>query len=376
MIRQLTPRRPLGRHGVTCLTHLFLIALGGCSDSASGPGEPMARDIAVLNSIGQTLATFSVAETLGASGSPVDLGAGFDGDAFDVTSSFAVTTVSSFGGSRVLFVDLSSGRVFTSAFPDPEADLANPSAASFDSEGNVWVAGRGSDAVYRLSPGDPLAERIATEVGTFVERVVPVGDLLYAVDANIDDDGGSYQPLGPGRIVVLSRSGVEEEVIDLPATAFNPTDAVESSGRMVVLAAGTFDPGTFLPSNDGALVVIDLEAGVAGSAVPLAANGVSLELGADGSVYVTTSSDHQTLNLLRFDPVSGSFVRGPDNPITVLGGNGRAVDCWSATALDDGRIVCTTFSFAEAGRLVLADREGSFIDEVASGFGSTDVALR
>jgi hypothetical protein len=38
MIRQLTPRRPLGRHWVTYLTHLFLIALGACSDSASGPG--------------------------------------------------------------------------------------------------------------------------------------------------------------------------------------------------------------------------------------------------------------------------------------------------------------------------------------------------
>jgi hypothetical protein len=376
MMRHPLPGRRLGRRRVTYLTPLFLIALGACSDSATGPGEPTAEDIVVLNSIGQTLANFSIAETVEASGSPVDLGAGFDGDAFDLTSSFAVTTVSSFGGSRVLFVDLVSGSVLTSSFPAPEADLANPSAASFDPQGIAWVAGRGSDAVYRLSPGDPLAERIATQVGTFVERVVPVGERLYAVDANIDDDGGSYQPLGPGRIVVLSRSGVEEEVIDLPDTAFNPTDAVETRGKMVVLAAGTFDAGTFLPSNDGALVVIDLEGRVAGPAVALAANGVSLELGADGSVYVTTTTDYQTLNLLRFDPASGSFVRGPANPIVVLGGNGRSVDCWSATALDDGRIACTTFSFAEAGRLVLADREGSFIDEVASGFGSTDVALR
>jgi len=353
-----------------------LFSLGACSDSASGPAEPTADDIVVLNSTGQTLATFSIAETVDASGPPVDLGAGFDGDAFDLTPSFAVTTVSSFGGSRVLFVDLVSGSLLTSIFPAPEGNLANPSAASFDSQGNAWVAGRASDAVYRVSPGDPLAERIATDVGTFVERVVPVGDRLYAVDANIDDDGGSYQPLGPGRIVILSRSGVEEEVIDLPATAFNPTDAVETRGRLVVLAAGTFDPATFLPSNDGALVVIDLEVDLAGPAVSLAANGVSLELGGDGSVYVTTTSDFQTLDLLRFDPVRGSFVRGPANPITVVGGNGRSVDCWSATALNDGRIACATFSFAEAGRLVLADRNGSFIDEVGSGFGSTDVALR
>ena len=108
----------------------------------------------------------------------------------------------------------------------------------------------------------------------------------------------------------------------------------------------------------------------------LGANGVSLELGADGLVYVTTTSDYQTLNLLRFDPVGGSFRRGPDDPIAVRGEDGRRVDCWSATSLADGRIVCSTFSFVEAGRLVLGDESGAFIAEVASGFGTTDLANR
>jgi len=272
-------------------------------------------------------------------------------------------------------VDLATRGVLSSSFPAPELDLANPSAASFDEQGIAWLGGRGSDAVYGVRPGDPLAERIAGNVGTFVERVVPVGERLYVVDANIDDDGGSYQPLGPGRIVVLSRSGVEETVIDLPVTAFNPTDAVESGGSLIVLAAGTFDTDTFLPSNDGVLVIIDIQSNQVGPAFVLAANGVSLELGEDGFVYVTTTSDYQTLNLLRFDPGSGSFVRGPADSITVTGGDGQRVDCWAATALSDGRIVCTTFSFAEAGRLVLAGGNGSFIDEVVSGFGSTDVAV-
>ena len=354
---------------------LPLAALGSCSDSPTEPGAPVSADVFVLNSTGQTLASFSVLEGLEREASPIDLGAGFDGDAFDLTESFAVTTVSAFGGSRILFVDRASGDVLTTAFPAPESDLANPSAASFDARGTAWVGGRGSNAIYRASPGDATAERVAGGLGTFIERVIPHGNRLYVVDANIDDDGGSYEPLGPGRIVVLSMAGEQEDVITLPPAALNPTEAVVSGGSLLVLASGTFDPTTFLPSNDGSVVAVDMATGSAGSPVPLDANGVSLELGTDGFVYVTTTSDYQSLELLRFDPVSGVFQRGPADPITVTGEQGGRVDCWSATGLADGRIVCVTFSFAEAGRLVLADRDGGFIDEVASGFGSTDVAL-
>jgi hypothetical protein len=371
---------PIGNGRFRCSVLRFLalaaVATGGCSESMSEPPRPTGDDIMVLNSTGQTLAAFSVSETVAASGVPVDLGAGFDGDRLDLTAAFAVATVSSFGGSRVLFVDLSSGILSTSFFPEPEGDAANPSAASFDEQGIAWVGGRGSDAVYRVMPGETLAESIARDVGTFVERVLPVGERLFAVDANIDDDGGSYEPLGPGRIVVLSRSGVEQRVIDLPPGAFNPTDAVVSGGDMIVLAAGTFDSTTFLPANDGALVIVDLETGTTGPVLPLEANGVSLEFGADGFSYISTTADFQTLNLLRYDPASGAFARGPADPIPVIGGNGRRVDCWAATALADGRIVCVTFSFAEAGRLILASSGGSFIHEVASGFGTTDLALR
>ncbi len=346
-----------------------------CGESATEPAAPLSEDVFVLNSTGQTLASFSVRASMAMAGSPIDMGAGFDGDALDLTIGRAVTTVSSFGGSRILFVDLAVGTVSTTRFPPPESDLANPSAASFDSQGNAWVGGRGSDVVYRARPGDLEAERIATGVGTFVERVVPVGERLYVVDANIDDDGGTYQPLGPGRIVVLTRAGAAEAVIDLPPTAFNPTDAVVAAGNLVVLVAGTFDPTTFLPANDGALLTIDLDTGAVGSAVALGANGVALELGRDGLIYLTTTSDFQSLDLLRYNPGSGAFARGPADPIVVTGEGGGRVDCWTATGLRDGRILCVTFSFAEAGRLVLADEEGGFIDEVSSGFGSTDLAL-
>jgi hypothetical protein len=366
------------RQSITArLTLVSLLLLpGACSDSPTDPAAPPGSDVFVLNSTGQTLASFSVLQGLSGSAPPIDLGAGFDGDAFDLTSSFAVTTVSIFGGSRILFVDLASGDVLTTSFPAPESDLANPSAASFDDQGTAWVGGRGSDAVYRADPGDATAERVATGLGTFIERVVPHESRLYVVDANIDDDGGSYRPLGPGRVIVLSRAGDLERVIDLPSAALNPTDAVVTAGNLLVLAGGSFDPETFLPSNDGSLVAIDLADGSAGSAVPLGANGVSMELGGDGLVYVTTTSDYQSLDVLRYDPGSRAFDRGPADPIPIKGADGGRVDCWSATALTDGRIVCITFSFAEAGRLVLTDRSGGFLDEVPSGFGSTDVASR
>jgi len=354
----------------------LLLLPGGCSDSPTEPSAPLSSDVFVLNSTGQTLASFSVLEGLSGGASPIDLGAGFDGDAFDLTPSFAVTTVSSFGGSRLLFVDLASGDVLTTAFPAPESGLTNPSAASFDGQGTAWVGGRGSDAVYRSDPGDATAQRVATDLGTFIERVVPHEDRLYVIDANIDDDGGSYRPLGPGRIIVLSRTGVREHVIDLPPAALNPTEAVVVEGALLVLAGGSFDPATFLPSNDGSLVAIDLATGSAASPIRLGANGVSMELGADGLVYVTTTSDYQSLNVLRFDPGSGAVDPGPADLVPIKDSDGGRVDCWSATALTDGRIVCITFRSAEAGSLVLTDRSGEFLDEVTSGFGSTDVAVR
>ena len=100
------------RHPITArLTLLSLLLLpGACSDSPTDPADPLGSDVFVLNSTGQTLASFSVLQGLSGSAPPIDLGAGFDGDAFDLTPSFAVTTVSSFGGSRLLFVDLASGR--------------------------------------------------------------------------------------------------------------------------------------------------------------------------------------------------------------------------------------------------------------------------
>ena len=357
----------------------LLVAVSGCDDGGSplpiAPGPDDSRGLLVLNSTGQTLASFEVSDTLETAGSPVDLGAGFDGSAVDATETHAVTTVSAFGGSRVLFLDLAAGGVTTVTFPDPEGESANPSRARFDAAGAAWFAGRGSDAVYTAMPGETEATRVTQEVGTFVEVVVPAGDELLAVDAFLDDDGGTFAPLGPSRVFVIDAIGALVETIELPDGARNAIDAVLVDGRLVVLLGGTLD-ATFAPVGDGGIVVVDVDDRTAGAFIPVAANGVAIEAGADGRVYLTTTNDFVSTSVLSFDPATGAFLAGPSDPVDTRDGGGDPVQCWTATALEDGRLLCVTFATAEAGRLLLLEADGSAIDEIPSGFGSTDLLLR
>lgn len=366
-----------------CLLALVVICgVAACDDGGGnplpiGPGTPRSSGLLVLNSSGQTIARFSVGDSITADGAPIDLGGAFDGVSLAATATHAVTTVSEFGGSRILFADLESGAVTSTEFPEPEAESANPSRAAFDGAGAAWVAGRRSDAIYTALPGDPAAIRVASDVGTFVEAVLPMGGELAAVDAHLDDDGGTYQPLGPSRVFVLDgATGSVTDTIVLPDGALNAIDAVVVDGRLVVLLGGTLDPLTFAPTGNGGVVVVDVAARTTGPLLPLAANGVAIEAGADGLVYVTSTDDFVETDLVSVDPVSGSFVAGPAAPLDPRRVGGARIQCWAATALQDGRLLCVTFQVAEAGRLYLLDEAGDEIDHVRSGFGSTDLLLR
>lgn len=361
------------------LVALVIVSLSGCGNDPVGPGaEPgpgpgTVIELLVLNSTGQTLAGFTLSETLATDGPAIDLGAGFDGVSLSATPTRAATTVSAFGGSRVLFADLTTGAVQTTSFPAPEANAADPSRPTFDDAGTVvFVAGRGSDAIYAASPGDAVASRVATNVGTFVERVVPVGNELFALDAHLDDDGGTFAPLGPGRIFVLE-AGTVSATIDLPPEAMSPIDMVRVGNRLLVLMGGTFDPVTFAPNGDGGLVSVDITARSAGPFVPLGGNGVAIEAGADGLVYVTSTTDFLTLDARVLNPAAGT---GGSLPLAMRDAAGTKVDCWAVSALDDGRRVCITFDFASPGRLLVFDSDGEAVSEVPSGFGSTDLLLR
>lgn len=368
--------------GVLVLTSIALLSMLACGDDpvspdpGPGPGSPAPDGLLVLNSTGQTLAEFEIAEMSVSAGAEIDLGAGFDGVSVDATADHAVTTVSSFGGSRVLFVDLATGIVQTTVFPAPEGIDTNPSRPTFDDDGSTaFFAGRGSNIVYAASPGATEATRIALGIGTFVERVIPVGNRLFALDANIDDDGGTFAPFGPSRIFAIEEGSITA-TIDLPPTALNAIDMVKVGDRLVVLLGGTFDPITFAPNGDGGLVTVSLSDFSVGSVHGLAGNGVAIEAGGDGLVYATATSDFVTLDAMSFDPVADAFIDGPSGPLDIRDGAGDRVDCWAVTALADGRRVCITFSFASAGRLLVVEATGGIVGEIPSGFGSTDILVR
>lgn len=353
------------------------ILLACADDDPTGPPPTTAIDVLVLNSTGQTLAPYAVrGDEILPAGQALDLGAGFDGDGLAVSGDLAASAVSSFGGSSLVLVNLASGLVERALFPGPDAALVNPSRTSFDAGDSIWVGGRGSDAVYRLNPGAAEATLVARSVGTFVERVIPDGARLYAIDANLDDDGLTYAPRGPGRVVELDRNGDVRGVTVLPAEAPNPSDGLRVGGRLIVLAGGSFDPADFTPNSDGALIVVDPAARRVIATRPLGANGVGLSLGEDGKVYVTTTSDYLSLDLLRFDPSSGEFEQGPADPVATVDASGAAVDCWTATALADGRVLCATFRTDAPGRLLLLRSDGRALSETPSGFGATDLGIR
>jgi len=360
---------------------LLAVVATGCDDDNGdptpiGPGPGDSRDVLVLNSIGQTIAPFSVNGSLTMDGQPIDLGGAFDGTSVDATETHAVATVSSFGGSRVLFANLGTGTVSAVAFPQPEGLQANPSRATFDDAGSAWFAGRNSNAIYTAVPGVTTATRVTQDVGTFVEAVLPVGSELAAIDAFIDDDGGTFAPLGPSRVFVIDAIGALVAEIVLPNEARNAIGGVVIDGRLVVLLGGTFDPNTFTPMGDGGLVVVDVADRSAGPFVPLEGNGVAIEAGEDGLAYAVSTNDFLGTNLVSFDPATGSFVAGPSAPIDVRDGTGADANCWAATALANGRLLCVTFSSLEAGSLLLFAEDGVLIDEISAGFGSTDILLR
>ncbi len=284
----------------------------------------------------------------------------------------AVTTESTFGGDRVLAVDLLEGTVVPIGF---EVENVNPSKPfAVDSRSSAFVGGRGTNSLYEVPLAPPGATPIlfASDVGEFVEKVVVTNGRVFAVDSNIDDAGGTFEPLGNSRVAVYGFDGALVQVLD--TRGLQASDAVLSAGKIVVLNAGSLSP-TFEPERNGSLVVIDPAGLTVSGPFPLEGNGVSLEDGADGRVYVTVTSDFVDIRLLAYDASSEAFVNGPANPIATRDGAGAGVPCWVATALSDGRLVCAPFSFEQAGQLYLMASDGSFVATTTGGFGTTDLEI-
>ncbi len=373
------------------------VVTGACNESTgpngngngNGNGGPITAEVFVLNSLSKTISRVAVrGDALESAGSAIILPANFDGVGMDVLSDIWVTTISAAGGSQILFGSFATGAQAVTTFPDLAAPntpgaLADPSKPSLviDLGGTVGtlVGTRGHNSIYIAFPGSPSAQLLATDVGEFTERVIPVGGVLLSIDANLDDVGGTFQPLGDPRIgLYLFTDGSFFDEIPLTG-AVNANDALVLGDDVLVLAGGGFGPAPdFAPDNDGQLVIANAAARQVITSLALEGNGIAVEPGRNGFIYVTrtTGGDFGSTDVVSFNLPTRTFTRGPNNPIRPRDASGADLNCWAATSLTDGRLLCITFSAGSNGRLALLSDDGAFLDDIPVGQGAVDLVVR
>lgn len=367
------------------------VVTGACNPSTgpngngNGNGPPVTDEVFVLNSLSKTISRLAVrGDALESAGTPIILPANFDGVALDILSDIWVTTISAAGGSQILFGSFATGEQAVTTFPDATGALgADPSRPSLviDLGGTVGtlVGTRGNNSIYIAFPGSPSAQRLAADVGEFTERVIPVGGVLLSIDANLDDVGGTFQPLGDPRIGLyeFTDGSFFDEII--LTGAVNASDALVLGDDVLVLAGGGFGPAPdFAPNNDGQLVIANASARAVITSLALQGNGIAVEPGLNGLLYVTrtTGNDFASTDVVSLNLPTRSFARGPGNPLRPRDASGANLNCWAATALLDGRLLCITFSAGANGRLALLSADGAFLDDIPVGQGAVDLAVR
>lgn len=366
------------------------LALAGCGTDTSGPdgnggnGGNQLGDVIVLNSLGRTIQRFDVeGETLTEVGQPITLPANFDGVALDAFQDLWVTTISAANGSQIVFGSFTTGDQAVTGFPGEQGALADPSRPSLvlDLSGNIaaLVGGRGTDAIYIAFPGQGTAVTLAQNAGEFIERVIPAAQIVVGIDANLDDDGGTFQQLDDPRLGMfqLLDGSFFDEVV-LPG-ASNASDGLILEDDLLVLAGGSFGPAPdFAPQNDGQAIVVNVVARAIARTLDLEGNGVAIEGGRDGLAYITrtTGADFSSTDVLTYNFSTRTFERGPENPLQPLDADGSPLGCWAVTALQNGRLLCITFDAVQDGRLVLLGSDGSYLAEAPVGRGATDIVVR
>ena len=364
------------------------VFLAGCGDSnGTGPDGPDVvgpeqSEFAVLNSISGTLQQFNrIDGEIVPFGRDIQLGADYKGQAADFIQDLWVTAWDTPEGSKILFGSFSTAEQTMAVFPNNAiADPGKPTVI-FDAGGTVGalIPARALDAVYVTFPGTPMAQVAVEGVGTFVERVIPAGQFLVSVDGNLDDEDGGREPLGPPRIVLHEFiSGSYFDELRLPESTVGVTEAIVLEDKMLLLAGGGVDPLTSAPLGDGNLVEIDMTARAVQDVNSLGGNGISMEAGRDGLVYIvrTKGVDATETDVLTFSFAVRAWVNGPENPIQPRDRDGSNLNCRVAAAFLDGQLLCATYVTAGQGRLVLLSATGEFIDEAPIGAGTTDILLR
>jgi hypothetical protein len=369
---------------VAGLVAALAFAASGCNSTApGGPPAPTDGKILVLNSLSKTISQFNVSENeLVAFGNTFTLPANYDGVSFDVLGNLFVSTISAVGGSQVVWGNVETGDLATTGFPGANGALADPGKATLvidvQSQAGALVPARAENAIYVAFPGQPTAALISSDAGEFVERVLPFGDVLFAVDANLDDVGETWAPLGDARMKIFRVSdGAEVDDFELTGVK-NASEAFFSFEEIFTLAGGTFTPA-FKPAGDGNLLVVNAPGRGVVKTLALGGNGLALEPGRNGLAYIvrTNAGDFDSTDILTLNLSSSEFVRGPTNAIQPKNSDGSDLkNCRVASSLVDGRILCATFEAGTQGRLVLMDANGNFLDDAPVGAGAVDIFIR
>jgi hypothetical protein len=278
------------------LVLLPLLFVAGCDGDGvvfPPPNQPVEVGV-VVNSVELSLTVFPTGDPeeswtipLGPDGSPT--GAALKGN-------LAVVPMGSVPVAVV--VDLAAGTVLRSA-PLPSGSGAT--GAAFVNDSIVLVANPNRNTV---SPVNALRGTVGEEipVGRFPSAVIVEGDRAWVVNGELE----SFSPDGPGTLTILDR-----ETLQVTGTVSlsgeNPGGiALGADGLLWVVNGGVWD------AQNGSLSVVDpaLGAEVAHHtgfgnfpAGPAQAG--------DGRIYVSSWS----FGLAAWNPSTGAFHRGPEDPI-------------------------------------------------------------
>ncbi|HEU4557534.1 MAG TPA: hypothetical protein VFS20_06780 [Longimicrobium sp.] len=286
--------RAFGRLARLASLALLPAALAACNDDPSlPPGNTSTRLEVIVNSISNSLTLVSADSvtpstrtvSLGAQGSPVGAA---------VRREWAIVPLGTYPFAAV--VDLRSGTVTRTV------GLPANSGATGAGFVNDSIAFVGNPARNTVSPVNVRSGVVGAEVqvGTYPHAIVEGFNAVFVLNANLVN----FAPAGPGSVSVINAAG--QVVATIPLSGINPTDGVVVGNTLVVINSGEFGKA------NGSLSLVSLATGTEVAHIPgFGEFPGSVDVGPDGLVYVGVYGS----GILVWNPGSGQFVRGPNNPL-------------------------------------------------------------
>ena len=362
---------------------LALLAIG-CGADSTAPSLPGAGTLLVLNTYGETGVTVVSDTGFEYRTRFIPFGAAFDGSTFTVRGDTAISASSRFGGDLLSIADVEQRTVLTVQLPA----ASNPAGAIFLDAGlrgagqaRFAVALRDSNAValVTLTPSGPLVQ-LARNAGQCPYDVAIAAGSLWSIDAN-EDCRGSYASLGPVRAIRLPLDGAARDTVALGNSVRGAARVFVLGDRMLILASGDYadTPGSVTGVDARTRTVVGTRM------LPAGIYGTTMQLGADGNLYVTASGfdpeysprvysiDPQTLEF-RGDRAAGKSY------LDLRSALGAEVRCDAATADADGVLFCVT-NASVTSSLIVFPRPGPTIAgppirAAATGSIASDIVLR